>query len=203
MNFEFNPTYKYNNLQPVCCQIWACLDFLDLLLELSEGHNYMIIHDLFEIPIAKFPDILIVALSQLKPKKGSNLLDEVFSQLFPNYLTNINNSISILEAIWKNNQDLLISAVSEMFNKQFRKDKNALNLSKVLDISQYLKDSLSSFTNCNNYYFAVSLAILAGKRGFLNFDQWLNERVKNVGDLFVNALLAYLKESVILPVKET
>lgn len=137
----------------------------------------MVIHDLFEISITKFPDILIVALSQLKPKKGSNLLDEVFSQLFPNYLTNHNNSIAILEVIWKNNEELLISAISEMYMKEMKKENVSLNLSKVLDISQYLKDFLIKLTNCNNYSFSVSLGIFAGKKEFLHFDQWLNERI--------------------------
>jgi len=57
-------------------------------------------------------------------------------------------------------------------------------------------------SNCNDYGFSVALGILAGKREFLHFDQWLNERVRTVGDPFVNALLAYVEDNLINPVLE-
>lgn len=77
-----------------------------------------------------------------------------------------------------------------------------MNISRVLDISQYIKDSLIAFTNCDDYSFSVSLGILAGKREFLHFDQWLNERIKTIGDPFVIAVLDYVDEYVIIPIKE-
>jgi hypothetical protein len=32
--------------------------------------------------------------------------------------------------------------------------------------------------NCDDYYFAVNLGILAGKRDFLHYDQWLVDRIR-------------------------
>ena len=52
----------------------------------------------------------------------------------------------------------------------FKKENSALNLSRVLDISQEIKDSLIKIANCNDYSFSVCLGILAGKRDFLHFD---------------------------------
>lgn len=72
-----------------------------------------------------------MGLSQLTPKKGSNLLDELFSQLFPMYLLNHVSSIPILECLWKHNQKLVISAIAEVF----KKENSSLNLSRVLDIT--------------------------------------------------------------------
>ncbi len=107
-----------------------------------------------------------MALSQINPKKGSYMLDELFSVLFPMYLLNHVNSIPILETLWKSNQQLVISAIAEVF----KKENSSLNLSRVLDITQEIKDSLLPIVNCTDYEFSVGLGILAGKRDFLHFD---------------------------------
>jgi hypothetical protein len=62
-NLEFNPVFKYNQLQPVVLQLWACLDILLLLVELSDGEDFVKIRELFEYPVNKCPDILIIGLS--------------------------------------------------------------------------------------------------------------------------------------------
>ena len=56
--------------------------------------------------------------------------------------------------------------------------------------------------NCDDFYFAVNLGILAGKRDFLHYDVWLQERIKEIGTPFIKALLKYLKEHIILPISE-
>ena len=48
-----------------------------------------------------------------------------------------------------------------------------MNLSRVLDITQEIKDSFMTIVNCADYKFAVNLGILAGKRDFLHFDVWI------------------------------
>jgi len=77
-----------------------------------------------------------------------------------------------------------------------------MNLSRVLDITQEVKESLLPIVNCDDYYFAVNLGILAGKRDFLHFDVWLKGRIQEVGTPFIKALLKYLKEQILLPVTE-
>ena len=49
---------------------------------------------------------------------------------------------------------------------------------QVLDITQEIKDSLLPIVNSNDFEFSVALGILAGKRDFLHFDQWINDRIK-------------------------
>jgi CCR4-NOT transcription complex subunit 1 len=52
-----------------------------------------------------------------------------------------------------------------------------MNLSRVLDITQEVKESLLPIVDCDDYYFAVNLGILAGKRDFLHYDVWLQGRI--------------------------
>ena len=56
--------------------------------------------------------------------------------------------------------------------------------------------------DCEDYYFAVNLAILAGKRDFLHYDVWLQRRIGDVGTPFIKALLKYIKEHIIVPIHE-
>lgn len=195
ISLDFNPALRYQTLNPASLQFWCCLELLELLIEGSETEYYFHIRNLFEIPLAKCPDILIIGLSQIKPKAGMVLLEELFSNLFPLYLLNHSNSIPILEALWRYNEKLMIEAIFCLY----RKENSSLNLSRVLDITQEIKDSLIPLANCSNLIFSVSLGILASKREFLHFEHWLTDRLKNVGNSFITILLRYIEENVILP----
>jgi hypothetical protein len=61
---------------------------------------------------------------------------------------------------------------------------------------------LIPIVNCCDYYFAVNLGILAGKRDFLHYDVWLAKRISEIGTPFIKALLKYIKVHIIFPVLE-
>ena len=77
-----------------------------------------------------------------------------------------------------------------------------MNLSRVLDITQEIKESLIKIVYSNDYHFAVSLGVLAGKRDFLHYEIWLKERIKQVGTPFVKAVVRYVNENVLIPTQE-
>lgn len=77
-----------------------------------------------------------------------------------------------------------------------------MNLSRVLDITQEIKDSLIAIVYCDDYDFAVNLGILAGKRDFLHYDVWLQKRIQGVGSPFIKALIKYMKEQIIIPLND-
>lgn len=83
-----------------------------------------------------------------------------------------------------------------------RHDQRIMNLSRVLDITQEVRDSLIPIVDCSDYYFAVNLGILAGKRDFLHYDVWLQSRIKDVGTPFIKALLKYIKVHIVYPIIE-
>lgn len=61
-----------------------------------------------------------------------------------------------------------MSCICEIYKTEIKKE-NSFNLSRVLDITQSIKDSLIPFTTWNDYDFSIPLAVIAGKREFLNF----------------------------------
>lgn len=199
VSLELYPNLKISSLNPPILQFFSCLDFLELLVELSESEVYTEIRTLFDLPILRCPDLLILGLVQIKPKTGMPLLDELLSHLLPLYLSNHASSMEILEAIWRINPQVMISAFSELY----KRDNSSLNLSRVLDISQEIKDSLLPIVNCRDYSFSVSLGILAAKRDFLHLDQWIAKRIRAIGNPFITAIFKYLDEHIFEPCRGT
>jgi hypothetical protein len=90
------------------------------------------------------------------------------------FLGNHTHSIPILRKLWEMNQKLMIRSICELC----RHEQKIMNLSRVLDITQEIKDSLIKIVYSNDFHFAVNLGVLAGKRDFLHYDVWLKERIK-------------------------
>ena len=95
------------------------------------------------------------------------LYDELLQETLPNFLTNHPSSFSMIEEVWNSNKELVIKTLCNMYESQ----PDLMNLSRILDITQKLKDSLLILVNCNNYVFSVNLGILAVKRDFLHMEQ--------------------------------
>ena len=71
----------------------------------------------------------------------------------------------------------------------YNSSPDLMNLSRILDITQKLKESLLLLVNCSDYKFAVNLAILAVKHDYLDIENLLNERIKTIGDDFFLSLI--------------
>lgn len=102
------------------------------------------------------------------------MIDEILTILMTTFLGNHPNSIPVLRMLWEMNQELMIRSICELC----RHDQKIMNLSRVLDITQEIKESLIKIVYCNDFDFSVSLGVLAGKRDFLHYDVWLKERIK-------------------------
>ncbi len=103
-------------------------------------------------------------------------------------------STPFLKKLWDFNQQLMIRSISTLTKTE------DLALNKVLDITQDIKDSLIQFVNFQEYDFAFSLGIIAGKRDYLNYDAWLRERITSQG--FIKALVKYFHKHVLKPIQE-
>jgi hypothetical protein len=89
------------------------------------------VRNIFEYPIKNLPDYILLTLSLAKPYKGNLMIDELLSLLLPPFLGNHINSIPVLQALWRNNQALMIRGICELC----RHDQRIMNLSRVLDIT--------------------------------------------------------------------
>ena len=188
LNFSISKSTNSYLIEP-----WTCIALIEVLLELSHGNNYIKVKELFNYPIQYIPEIIALGLIQITKKPNDFLYDELIQEVLTLFLGNHMNSFSVIEEVWNSNKELVISAIANMYNSS----PDLMNLSRILDITQKLKESLLLLVNCSDYKFAVNLAILAVKRDFLHIDSWLKERIKTVGDDFMLALIDYIKENLI------
>lgn len=154
------------------------------------------IRRVFDFPIKNLPEYLLLSISMSKPDCGNLMLDELLSILMPIFLGNHDNSAVVLAQLFENNQSLFIRGICELC----KHDQRLMNLSRVLDITQEIKTSLIKIVYSDDYNFAVNLGVLAGKRDFLHYEVWIKSRIKDVGSPFINALVKYINENIIIPV---
>jgi len=184
---------KIKNFSNHLIESWSSLDLLEILLKISRKNNYIKVKELFSWPIENIPEIILIGLSIIKTEGDEFLFDDIINETLPLFLGNHINSIPVLEEIWNLNQELVIKSICNIYNT----NPDLMNLTKILDITQKLKDSLIPIINCNDYNFTINLAILAVKSNFLQMDQWLSERILTIGDDFIESLLDYIKENII------
>ncbi len=168
------------------------------MIKLARGNNYLRIKEIFDWPITNIPEILIIGLSQIKVSSEDFIFEELINEVLPPFLGNHVNGIVVLEEVWASNREMVIKTICNLY----KSNPDLMNLSKILDITQKIKDSLIPISSCNDHNFTVNLAILAVKRDFLHIDQWLNDRINKVGDDFIECLLNYIKENVIKQCKD-
>ena len=191
-NFELTNLISLSKSQHLV-EAWSCIDLYEVLFKLSKGNYYKKVKELFDWPIQNIPEIIVLALTSIKPEKDEFLFHELIQETLPNFLTNHASSFTMIEEVWNSNKDLIIKTLCNMYEAS----PDLMNLSRILDITQKLKDSLLILVNCNDYVFSVNLGILAVKRDFLHMEQWLKDRINKSGDDFIEALLNYIKINLI------
>lgn len=175
------------------------MDLVERLIILSEQPGLFVkVRKVFEKPIKQLPEYLLLSISLAKPSCGNIMLDEVLSILMPLFLGNHTNSSVVLQKLFESNQSLFIRGICELC----KHDQRMMNLSRVLDITQEVRDSLIPIVYCEDYTFALNLGILAGKRDFLHYDVWIKSRIREVGSPFINALIKYIQDHIINPVSD-
>ena len=179
-----NDTYFYD--------LWTNLELIEGLIRIGVNNNVYKVKSLFEWPLINMPEILLLSLFQCN--KNDFLYKELLKDLYPILISNQPNSNLLLDDIWTINQNRVIEVVIWLHNTF----PETFNISKILDISLKMKDSLLILVNNNHsLFFSISLAILAIKRDFLHINQWLNDQIDKNGELFINALLCFIEDNLL------
>ena len=169
------------------------------LVNLSDSQYFFRVRQIFDIPLKYIPEYLLLTLTKIKTKAGRFLLEDLYSPLLPTFLTGHVNSIPILTEVWNADKNMMITAMSELYKIN---PKN-MNLSRVLDITQSIKNSLLDIiTTSKDYNFALQLGMLGAKRDFLHFEHWIEKLIKQEGDPFVRSLLKYIDLNLLRPAFE-
>lgn len=182
----------------VIIQALSSLDLLKILFELSATEFYISIRNVFINEIKRFPDILIIGLSMVKPTRGQGLLHELINMVMPQFMCPQTSSQIVLQIIWTHNPDLIIHGAVEYYERE----PTSMTLTQLLDLTQEIRDSLLKLVSCENHLFTVHFGLLAIKRDFLHLEHWIKERIANGKEPFVKTLLDYLQKNLLDIIKE-
>ena len=75
---------------------------VEALLRMSEYGLFTQVRQLFQEPINKLPEYLLLTVSKCHVEDGRHLVDDIVSTLMPVFLSN-QQSISVLKKLWELN----------------------------------------------------------------------------------------------------
>ena len=181
-------------------RIWKCIDLVQTLVNLSDSQHYFRVRQIFETPIKFTPEYLLLTLIKIKTKNGRFLQEDLYSNLLPSFLYGHANSIPILNEVWNaDKRKIVVNSITELH----KKNPKTMTLSRVLDICQAIKNSLLDILKISkDYEFSLQLAMLAAKRDFLHFDNWIHGLINQEGSPFIKSLFNYLENTLLKPAED-
>ncbi|GFS04482.1 CCR4-NOT transcription complex subunit 1, partial [Elysia marginata] len=174
---------------------WKCLSLVEALLRLADSGPYSLVQELFKAPVAKCPDVLVLALLQ-SSTEWSGLKQELMTTLIPIFLGQHTNSAVILHYAWhhqgqqSNIRILIMNSMAEWYMRGEPHDQ--VRLSRILDVAQELK-ALNMLLKATPYAFVIDLACLASRREYLKLDMWLNDKITQHKEAFIQSCVTFLK----------
>ena len=176
---------------------WRNIKLIETLLIISEGDNYETVKKLFDWSLKNIPEIIIMALLNIKIDYNKNpLMSDLILEILSQILNDKNPRLKLIDEIWQTNKDIVIFT---LYNS-WKNSPDLMNLSQIFDLSNsLLKDSILPLVNSKYHNFSIHLGLLASKRDYLHIEQWLRKSIEKYGDDFIKVLLDYLKINIIMP----
>ncbi|KAJ3299964.1 hypothetical protein HK104_005661 [Borealophlyctis nickersoniae] len=169
-------------------QAWNSLDLIETLVGLSDGALHEDVKAIFESASQQSPELILLGFAQLSIP-WNNLLNEMTPSLVMLFLTGHQNSNFVLPKLWQTNQSLAVSGLLHLYSR------DPSSLSRILDVAQEMK-ALSQILETKPFSFSIDLAALASRRDYLNLEKWLQDHIREEGNLFIKACLDFLNEKV-------
>ncbi|KAK9761289.1 CCR4-NOT core subunit cdc39, partial [Basidiobolus ranarum] len=182
---SINPQFA-NAATNLCTQPWNNLDLIQSLMFMYETNITDDVTSLFEEGTKQAPELILLGLAQL-PEPWNPLHQKLVTKLTAGFLSGHSNSNFVLWRLWNINNSLLIHAALDMYHS------NPNLVSRILDVVQDIK-IIKPMLAVQPFFFAIDLAALACKRGYLNLEKWLQDSVATHGEPFLRACFEYLAQ---------
>lgn len=167
--------------------VWFSLDVVETLLNVSEKDCYGDVRKLLEMGMKTCPDVLIANLAQANPR-WNGLRDDVFSDLFGQYIMGRPNAPLIMRHLWSVAPKLVLYASVKCFYAA----TNPQIISRLFALFRNTGDAYSSAIHSNYFSFALALAVMGTNHEVLNIETWLMERLASQRTAFATSCLAFV-----------
>eukprot|EP01113_Clastostelium_recurvatum_P016806 TRINITY_DN1971_c0_g1_i2.p1 TRINITY_DN1971_c0_g1~~TRINITY_DN1971_c0_g1_i2.p1 ORF type:complete len:2308 (-),score=670.74 TRINITY_DN1971_c0_g1_i2:313-7236(-) len=173
---------------------WFSLALIETLLRLADAEPQSLptIRAMFDVAARSCPDVLILALVQVRlPVVHNGLPRELAQQLMDIFLSSQAppGAIALLQRLWMLNNTVVMRGMMEMYFK------DPTSLSRLLDLSQELK-VLPTILEARPFQFAIDMAVLASQREYLFLEKWILERFQEQPSVFGPTLATFLKDKI-------
>jgi len=178
---------------------WRSLDLIETLLHLADSNFEQQVSELFNYPRQHCPDVLVLGLLQINPPITA-LRRDLLAKLFKVFLSPHPNSQVILTHAWHSQsiqiKPILILSMADWYMKAVQEgDSEQSRLGRILDIAQDLK-ALNLMLNAQPFEFVIDLAVLSSRREYLNLEKWIQDKILEHREIFVNACVKFLQRMV-------
>ncbi|KAI8922013.1 CCR4-Not complex component, Not1-domain-containing protein [Powellomyces hirtus] len=167
-------------------QSFNCLELIEALVGLSDGPLYGEVKPILDFAVQQSPELMLLGFAQMTAP-WNDAMKELTPGLVMLFLTGHPNSTFVLPRLWQLNQNLSISGLLHLYTK------DPSSLSRILDVAQEMR-ALSQILETKPLSFSIDLAALASRRDYLNLEKWLQDHLREQGDVFVVACLEFLNE---------
>jgi CCR4-NOT transcription complex subunit 1 len=173
---------------------WRSVELVETLLMLSTAGDVGECRALFQFPLKYCPSILLVSLSQVGKSYAGNwdgLYEELLAKTLAIFLQSDNASNGpVISRLWSTNKTILVHGLTGMYTVDPHFVGRALHIAQ--DQLRSLPVVLQLIPDDE---FAVDLAAIAAKRGFLNVETWFGAAIKARGESFVSASAAFVRRT--------
>ncbi|KAJ3349536.1 hypothetical protein HDU83_000454 [Entophlyctis luteolus] len=153
-------------------QPWNNLDLLDTLISAAESDFvFDEVKAIFDVAVQSAPELVLLGLAQIPPP-WTPLHKDVASTLVIMFLSGNNNSSFVIPLLWQVSPTLVLAGLVHVYTK------DPSQLGRVLDIVQEIKALSPILESSKHIYFNLDLAALAFRRGFVNLEKWLMEKIQ-------------------------
>ncbi|CAG8494332.1 7474_t:CDS:10 [Funneliformis mosseae] len=172
---------------------WNSVELIDTMIKMADSNFFEEVRQLFERAAKQTPEVMCLGLAQVQ-KPWNPLHQEIVNRLISMFLAGHSSSTPVLTRLWQVNSGLFIEGCLEMYKK------DAMTISRILDIAQDLKQILSPLLEVQSFSFSIDLAALASRREYLNLEKWLQDNINEYGDSFIHDCLDFLSQKISMEV---
>jgi hypothetical protein len=178
--------------------LFGYLDFVEPLLRLSQSQAFGAVKNILEGQLARQKELLLLSLASLPELYEERLpvMQRVLDRHLPDILANYLRNGKLIDSLWESCPKLVVNTVCEMHYRD-----GGFTMASVLEMTQHFKESLRSFLYCDNFKFAITLGVLAGRKEYLFFEKWLKDRLSDHPREFLLAMLTYIEGQVFTPLE--
>lgn len=170
---------------------WACRAFIEALFELAEAEDYGAVRRIFNVPLQKFPEALLISICHAEDRSQGALRTELMEKLMPPLFDEEGPYSTLVQSTLAERTPGQLKWLLRSLQERYPQH----GLERIMSI--FAKDELVSFyaslLQGPPTELSCRLALLGSNRGALSLTSWLSETLNEHKDAGALGLIRFLR----------